>query len=65
MTDYSVNVLKAIILYLDETGFDFDKNSAKDLLNSISEISKLANDDVEVKDRIIYYVQALEGEIDD
>ena len=65
MSDHSVNVLKAIILYLDELGFDFDKNSARDLLNSISEISKLANDDVEMKDRIIYYVQALEGEIDD
>lgn len=65
MPDHSVNVLKAIILYLDELGFDFDKNSARDLLNSISEISKLANDDAEMKDRIIYYVQALEGEIDD
>lgn len=55
----NTNVLKAIILYLDELGFDFEKNSAMDLIRSVGEIGKLAGEDMEMRDRILYYLDKL------
>lgn len=54
------NVLKAILLYLDELGFDFRKNSAIDLIKSVGEISRIATEDQEVNKRISYYINEME-----
>lgn len=46
--DDSMKIVKAIILYLNDMGFDFEKNSAIDLIYSFKEISRLATEDEEI-----------------
>ena len=50
--ELSPKIIKAIILYLNDLGFDFEKNSAIDLIYSFKEISRLATEDEEVKKEI-------------
>jgi len=45
----SIEILKAIVIYLDRLGFDFDKNSANDLINAMIEIGSAALKDPAIK----------------
>lgn len=51
---------QGIILYLDELGFDFEKNSALDLLRAIKDITQIAQKDKNVRDSIVKYCMELE-----
>lgn len=58
----TVEVLKAIVIYLDRLGFDFEKNSAITLINSIMEISLAALKDPTVKEDIQNIIDELDEE---
>lgn len=51
---------QGIILYLDELGFDFEKNSALDLLRAIKDITQIAQKDKNVRDSIVKYCMELD-----
>lgn len=53
-------VWQGIILYLDELGFDFEENSALDLLRAIKDITQIAQRDKNVRDSIVKYCMELE-----
>lgn len=53
-------VWQGIILYLDELGFDFEENSALDLLRAIKDITQIAQRDKAVRDSIVKYCMELE-----
>ena len=53
-------VWQGIILYLDELGFDFEENSALDLLRAIKDITQIAQRDKNVRDSIVKYCTELE-----
>lgn len=51
---------QGIILYLDELGFDFEENSALDLLRAIKDITQIAQRDKTVRDSIMKYCMELD-----
>lgn len=51
---------QGIILYLDELGFNFEKNSALDLLRAIKDITQIAQKDKNVRDSIVKYCMELD-----
>ena len=53
-------VWQGIILYLDELGFNFEKNSALDLLRAIKDITQIAQKDKNVRDSIVKYCMELD-----
>lgn len=58
----SIEILKAIVIYLDRLGFDFEKNSAMALINSIVEISLASLKDPAVKEDIQNIIDELNEE---
>lgn len=58
----TIEVLKAIVIYLDRLGFDFEKNSAITLIDSIMEISLAALKDPTVKEGIQEIIDELNEE---
>ena len=58
----TIEVLKAIVIYLDRLGFDFEKNSAIALIDSIMEISLAALKDPTVKEGIQEIIDELNEE---
>ena len=51
---------QGIILYLDELGFDFEENSALDLLRAIKDITQIAQRGKTVRDSIMKYCMELD-----
>lgn len=58
----SIDILKAIVIYLDRLGFDFEKNSALALIDTITEISLAALKDPTVKGDIQEIIDELNEE---
>lgn len=58
----SIEILKAIVIYLDRLGFDFENNSAMTLIDAITEIALASLKDPAIKENIQDIIDELNEE---
>lgn len=51
------NLIRAIVTYLLDLGFDFHRNSARDLIYSVNEIKRLMDEDEEIRKGVEKYLE--------